>query len=72
MSLFDFFPSRTVALALSVLPLASRAFDLKQTDEWIYEKLGQKTKERGTLEEFREVIVTAKAFLNACWAFLHK
>ena len=72
MSLLSLFPSRTVGMALTVLPLLSRAFDLSKADDWVYDKLPESFKANGTFQEFQAILRTGKDFLSACYEFLHK
>lgn len=65
-------PSTTLAVAMSLLPLLSRAFDLNKADDWVYNKLSDKIKAKGTLEEFEDVLKTGKSFMKAVWEFTHK
>ena len=70
--LFSLFPSRTIALALTLLPILSRAFDFSKSDEWIFNKLPNSVKEKGTISELQEVFQAGKDFIHACWEFFHK
>lgn len=64
--------SNTLALATTLVPLLGRAYEKSHGDSWVYDKLPGKVKEKGTLDEFQDVLQTGKAFLAAVWAFTHK
>lgn len=66
------FPSRTVAFALTLITVLSRAFDLGKADEWVYDKLPFGLGQNGTFEEFKRVIASGKVFLKDCYDFFHK
>lgn len=71
-ALTSILPSKTLRLAVLLVPILGRAFDLNKADDWIYGKLPDKVKEKGTLNEFEDVLKTGKAFLKAVYEFLHK
>lgn len=64
--------STTLGLAASLIPVLGRAFDLNKADDWVYGKLPENVKEKGTLEEFDSVLQAGKAFVKACYDFIHK
>lgn len=63
--------SRTVTLALTLLPLLSQAFDSSHADDWVFDHLPARLKKNANLQEFDNVLTTGKAFLKACHAFFH-
>lgn len=65
--LIDFIASKTVGLALTLVPLLSSAFNAGHADEWIYKQLPKPIKDRMTLAEMHEVLSTGKAFMKACF-----
>lgn len=64
--------SRTLSLALSLIPLLGEAFDFKHPDLWVFEKIPRRLRKNATLAEFEQVIMTGKAFIKACYSFFHK
>lgn len=62
--------SKTIGLAVRLIPLLGRAFESGKADKWIFDKIKGNLK-NGTLEEFQEVLSTGKAFMKACYAFLN-
>lgn len=68
--LADLLGSRTLGLAIRLIPYIGKAYDKAKGDEWIYDKIKGHTP-NATLDEMKEVIKTGKAFTAACYAFLH-
>jgi hypothetical protein len=64
--------STTFTALVTIVPLMMRAFDKGETLEWVYKKLPDGLKKRGTEEEFAEVYESLKAALAAIWKFTHK
>lgn len=69
--LADLLGSKTISLAVRLIPLLGRAFDKSHADEWIYDKIDDRFK-NSTFDEFKDVLSTGKAFMTACYKFLHK
>ena len=65
-------PSQTWGIAVQLIPIFGRAFDLSKADDWIYDKLPEDIKEKGSLDEFDKVLKAGKAFMQAVYNFLHK
>lgn len=64
-------PFNTLGLAAFLLPLLGKAFDLNKAEDWVYSKLPEKVKAKGTPEEFENVRVKGGQFLKAVYDFLH-
>lgn len=64
--------STTFSALVTIAPLMLRAFDKGETVHWVYSKLPEGLKKRGTQEEFVEVYDTLNAALHAVWKFTHK
>lgn len=69
--------SKTIGLAVRLIPLLGRAFESGKADKWIFDKIKGKlpkdgdNQPKGTLEEFQNVLATGKEFMKACYAFLN-
>lgn len=69
--LADLLGSRTLGLAIRLIPYIGKAWDKAKADEWIFDKIKGHVP-NATFDEMKQVIATGKAFTAACYAFLHK
>ena len=64
-------PSKTLQLAISLIPLLGQQNKLGFLSDWVYDKLPKKFKEKGTLQEFETVFVKGSEFIKSCYDLLH-
>lgn len=66
------FPSRTVALALSLVVILSRAFELQKPDEWIRDRLPFGLGYKRGPEGYKKILASGRAFIKDCYDLLHE
>lgn len=64
--------SRTLSLAISLVPLLGSAFKEGKGDAWVFEKIPFSLRQNATLEKFDKVLASGKLFIQDCWEFFHK
>lgn len=67
--LTSFIPSGTVRLALKLVLLLSRAFDKKETLQWIYDRLPDEF-QKG-IGRFEKLVKAGDAFMKEVWEYKH-
>lgn len=64
--------SRTIGLALKLIPLLHKAYKASKADDWVMAQLKKRLPETATEAEMMALIVAARGFIQACWNFFHK